>query len=813
MIALGSALLVTPGAATADQVKPRATLDDIDRVISQAPNLRSLLDNRSLWEQYYESLRSYYGDDEKFPKASFDAITKQLKLAIDKVPGLEERLWETSDLGESYEIRSKVQSSGRTLNIKRWNKLLQFWTDNLKKKLPDEKIEMSDIETLSRELDEAQAQFNRVAHLGTKSEQKTRAAQFYSQIRKDPRLEKAAVTMLLEYLQSENAQDLLRSNEPDLILDEINELRQNPGRISQLSLNPIIQSEIASLIPPKSKLLADQKTFSSLRIATHNGSAAAEAVGTEDIEFKPILRRLHGIWKGIPLNECVGGDPNGLNNLSPERWATVALKGTQFYSVENNGRYRGFVQMVPLSYQGKIYGSVDFGASILRNRAFRRNPKTGEAQRIPLHEVWLEEAIKHLPKRWEGLVVGESTAIGNAGVIDSVHDSAQLYLGTRIGDSKGFKHIDPMATKLTQVIPRKGLAEQYGGNMILDGTVQNAGMLTMIQPSTSNKEEVIRSLAQDPELLEKRLSVMANQPATRLIKHVAQDSAVTPKVQKWLIDLAENSNRFACDGDKSACNGEIRRAIREAFEAVKPTDAHVQYMLLNNTLLSGTLIRHGYPELYSEDIKNLNTPELQAVILENLRAPDPIIQRQAVRTAEKINFTNPEVFSVVSQRYLENGSYNELQAALSLSGNSNNPKVRNFIEEALRRELAHNDNPPIPLFIKAIERTAIDSPDIRRLIAQSFTVRAYLFHEEDRRLHILSKSGVQDPEVLKYLTYIKDKVNEGLARGDERIVIGTAFVPKDAAEELRNKLEKTIKIIRTHPKTCVEYIERVIREF
>ncbi len=110
-------------------------------------------------------------------------------------------------------------------------------------------------------------------------------------------------------------------------------------------------------------------------------------------------RRFHGIWRGIPLNECVGGNCKYLDNLTPERWATVALDKSQLHFVERNGVYHGFMEAVPGTLGKDTYATVTFGAPDVRK----------------IYREWYAEATRTMPSDWKGFVVSSTTDLNNAG--------------------------------------------------------------------------------------------------------------------------------------------------------------------------------------------------------------------------------------------------------------------------------------------------------------------------------------------------------------------------------------------------------------
>ena len=68
----------------------------VDDFLSLAP------EQSALRTEYFNALQKYYGGPEKFSREAFDAIVAQMRSAVEKIPELKERLWETTHIGTRF---------------------------------------------------------------------------------------------------------------------------------------------------------------------------------------------------------------------------------------------------------------------------------------------------------------------------------------------------------------------------------------------------------------------------------------------------------------------------------------------------------------------------------------------------------------------------------------------------------------------------------------------------------------------------------------------------------------------------------------
>lgn len=512
-------------ASTAGSIanEERMTLQELDRIVSQAKSLDEFLANseRSIGirEQYFTALQQYYGED-KFQRASFDAILGQMRRANSGIQGFGQRLWETTGLGKPYKIEAAVKTTGLELKQAEWRTFIGDWQSDVDQRsasfsqMSPAKIKERINTTLAEASKAIETFEKRLAGL-PKGERGQASRIFYGETL--PNLEGMKDTkayLMQRTLALQQNVDVFSSGDADVILATLDEIRSGKGlsttdgiKIPDNVRSQLARSEVPAVETPPLTVVDGKASESKLfRTLVRRGSkgtvyAIGRAPKTE-YEFNPILRRIHGVWKGVPLGECVGGNCSSLNSLTPERWATIALKDTQLYHVERGGSYLGFMHLTPVQEQGRTYASVDFGAPILSNKVGVR-AADGTLEAKPFVDLWLDSAMQNKPIEWKGFVVGQSTAISNSGVLSHVHASPAYFHGQQLATpAKEIVHLDPMAKSIVDVMPREGYAQNYGGKMIADAFVPDAGRLTVLAAEGAELEARLRK---DPAAFEKYL--------------------------------------------------------------------------------------------------------------------------------------------------------------------------------------------------------------------------------------------------------------------------------------------------------------------
>jgi hypothetical protein len=212
-----------------------------------------------------------------------------------------------------------------------------------------------------------------------------------------------------------------------------------------------------------------------------NGIYIPPVVSDGEVEFKSIPKRIHGVFRGISLGECVGGNCTSLPSLTPERWATVAIKDSEMLFVERKsksgvGTYDGFIEQIPYALEGskgklKTFGSVGFGSPHLTQKT--TVIEQGKEVEKTLFELWYKKAEAVKPKEWKSLTVSaNSLNINNAGVLGTVR-KASVFDQSPFRISGTAQINDPIIEKISKIFPAEkigGYAKTYGGKPIYDAS-------------------------------------------------------------------------------------------------------------------------------------------------------------------------------------------------------------------------------------------------------------------------------------------------------------------------------------------------------
>ncbi len=369
---------------------------------------------------------------------------------------------------------------------------------------------------------------------------------FFQKMRQDPDVKALSAAIARTYFEKEEVRDWLATKNADIILETLKDLYNNP----LLGVSPELQAELPPgmntalkdvFIDPEAvlhessykKLLQDMRTKINISNPLPDGlppeelakiretrnrilSKAVEEFNAKDgalfpvpidysrmnraqivpsrahgsvVTFRAIPRRIHGIWKGIPLGECVGGRYCDDSWLTPRRWATSALAGTQTHFVEVEDAYNGFTQQTAATINKKNYGSLEIGSRVLGNRVVLKEGGTKQAK--TLFELWLPEANRRRPPEWKSLVLGKSNDIDNAGVLAAVRTTDSYNLKPPMMQAE----VQLVDQALAQKIEAVGINTRYGKRMIVDALQNVGGEIHSLSPATfdlKSKEQLLK---------------------------------------------------------------------------------------------------------------------------------------------------------------------------------------------------------------------------------------------------------------------------------------------------------------------------------
>ncbi|MGZ3689068.1 MAG: hypothetical protein ACXVBW_12255, partial [Bdellovibrionota bacterium] len=530
----------------------------MEQIAQKARDLKEFLSRPELVNEYYEAALEYYGPD-KFPRNAFDAVLNQLRELDARVPALAQRLWETTNLGQGFEIQAAAKTSGLELKVSNWERHLEKWSGGLEKEakavlaISDPKRRAEYVKGVLEEASSSLSTFEAEVSSLPRVERIQRSKEFFLAFASGhPQFRAAGAYLVLEKIRSTEIDDLLRSKDADLVLDTIEKLRSSALEVPGGELCPknlrslILREHLPELSVPRLELINGQPAETELfRTLTRTGNRGTKVVlgrgGKAVYRFKPLPRRFHGIWKGIPLGECVGGSCNSLDALTPERWATIALKDSQIHNIERGDSYLGFVQYVPVRKGKKIYASVDLGAPILKNKVFVEEAASHRIEGKPMFDLWFKESLARKPGDWKGFVIGKSGAINNAGVLETARTSLPHDFGQIVGDSKEFTHLDPLAKQIVAASPTShSFQRTYGGRMVTDGTVPDAAALTKLQRLSDDA-------LNDPETVAKIIAGPNAKIRDKVLVFLKEHPPTDPRMQIMLARALANSHAEIAD--------------------------------------------------------------------------------------------------------------------------------------------------------------------------------------------------------------------------------------------------------------------------
>lgn len=478
-----SALLITvlawfavarPGFASADQT---SAAEQLDQIVMTAGSLESFINDRSALDRYYAILREYYGAQdhsggEKFPRAGFDSIVRLLRRTLRAHPEmaaeLNTRLLDDTGLGKPFSLDVREGGHGVQLDPRAWSQAIDEWRHAL--------LAKAGVAGADQDATELRDDLAAIAP----------GVNLFVAAKALPSLQRLASRLLLTYLDQPAVTTKLEPRNADAALQLLRTLRTRPHAISQAfpqfnDLDPYLRAEIRALVPREQELEQKPGMKSPVTIVSNQGARIPlGALPTGKYEFVPLRRRIHGLWKGVVFKECIGGSCAPGKRPHLERVFTVLLQGTQLHHLEINGRYRGFIQAVPVSYRGVTYGSVDFSAYPIRNYVTVSDAETGEPRTAPLFELWLEQAMRDKPSAWRGFVVGTGRVSNNANVLDAIHSSPQFVFGLPAGRADDFHTGDPWQDLLPDLQSRHGDARDIGGRMVFDAAMAGQKELTQL---------------------------------------------------------------------------------------------------------------------------------------------------------------------------------------------------------------------------------------------------------------------------------------------------------------------------------------------
>ena len=484
-------------------------LAKLDAIVQEAGDSAVFLEDtargQALRDRYYQQWVSMYPQGEsQFPRPNFDAVIAQARKAVTDHPELGTRLFETTGLGKSFSVTLDAESSGLELKQDEWKKFYSGWKRKLESgsqriRALDEKNRESEIQRLGAELEsEIKAERVRIEALpkSAKLERGKAEAELQKRLLNDSRTQELASFVIHEKVFGKNGEflrDILNSGDADQVLIGMKQVQQKGGLAVPENLHSVIvKSAVPTIEQPKLEVDASGKALESEHFKvklrkTNRGKFIPEGrVAKTTLDFQTIPRRIHGLFKGISIQECVGG--GSCEHLSPERWGTIALQDSQLHLVVENGSLTpGFTHGVPVKVGEETFLSMDIQAPTLNKTGTKS--QGASVIKVAAYPIWLREQQKHLPAKYRKLLVGSSAAMSNGGNRPTVTSSSSYLFGRSQDRSASATAAD---TKMRQMLlsqSGKNSDYGYGGNLITETTVQQAGALTQLHPALESLSE------------------------------------------------------------------------------------------------------------------------------------------------------------------------------------------------------------------------------------------------------------------------------------------------------------------------------------
>ncbi len=442
----------------------------------------------SLREEYRVALDQYIEGGVK--ESLFKEILNALAVKVKRHRDLAKNLMEPAYSGKDFEISGETKVSGRTVNQEAWNtKLDESIVELTSKAAPllrmKPKARLEFVRNSVQLLDKILA--DDMTALQAKYGETSRAVHKHHgdlilQIKQDPSFKALAAYISLQNLTTPPFRDQLRSGSADVIFYAIEELKSYPEEIlKSYSLQDVggVAALFREPIPDVRRIIEDRKLFPGEKVVTARGKQvdAEKSSGATTFTFRKSPRPFHAIWKGTCYNECVKD--------RPARFLTAALNGAIFHFVEENGKNRGWTQMIPGGNRDHgSYLSVDFGSSVFNRTLTVRDKRTGELVPAKFFDLWLDRVQPEIAGRYHGMLVGHSTSGDNAGVLGTVRRSAAFAIGTPVMQSTEFVPQDPKALTYGKR-PWWKIWDVNGYSydekrMLYDATIPNAGELIQL---------------------------------------------------------------------------------------------------------------------------------------------------------------------------------------------------------------------------------------------------------------------------------------------------------------------------------------------
>lgn len=508
----------TPQESAARAPESQKGIDQLDAVLQRAGSLDAFLSSAEHREAYRKALAQYWGKKE-IDTLPYNAILEEIERISRVSPEFARRSWsQGTQAPRSIQIVGEVQSYGRDIDEWEWNRLRENLIQDLQEesKLLLRTVAYGDLKSsIEREFADlaeriASLRSSEAYVLGSKKQKQRLEREFIQSLTANKRLQSAISTLWLTLIETAEIEYLLKSNDPDLILN----LFESWSRLGERSLNPFsekfkIPSTVLSYInkrmPRPSVLVSsgrDGEVFPQRLVVDSEGRQIPAPQGqSKVIWLHPIPRRIHAFFDGIRFGECLGGECTNLSVLTAERFAVSTLESVETYVIEQDSGSLGHVKLV----KGRVGGVSLTGLDLVSRSLGLRLRLSGEQQtRVSLFQAIVTQFNQRVKAgELAPLSISNSKEPKNSGAYTVAQADVQFVIPDRVVKGK-FIHADsPFAKDL--VTHAESAGEDYVGNLVTNASIRDARShrVFSVTPASEQIERKLLPLLQknpiDPE--------------------------------------------------------------------------------------------------------------------------------------------------------------------------------------------------------------------------------------------------------------------------------------------------------------------------
>lgn len=663
-------------------------LDDADAICDRYETMEEFLNDPKAVEDYYNAKSAFY-QREEFTRVQYDALIENVRSLIQKVPEIGQRYWKKAapgDLGPSFQITSTVETTGRRMSFRAWQSYIQRQIQQRRSRagatatlteyeLYDELAKAnSSYQNAFRDL---QAQ---ISNWGRKA-QTMAVSEFQRKSQADKANLSLANRLTDEVLRESGLADVA---DADVAISQLRQIRSNlRGILSKFGDVPApVLSAVEDLLPNPDTLLKS-RMFPHNTFKRRDGKTFEQGIGKKaSYDFAPPKRLFHTLDRGILTFECIGGGCDDKREFhpertTPERYAATTLKDSKFQYVRKDGKFAGWVEVIPGELDGKVYGGVGFGFSELKTPVVTKDAD-GVDRSKTLFQAWFSKMDTAKPQGWEGLVVSDSNAMVNSGGIYAARASPEYIFAEDVLKGRhNLNHIDPLAKKIIEASPRGNeIIDRYAGNMVGEGFIRSRGQLRLLRPYNLNR-------LSNPEELQNLLSRASYSEAEDILDYLIDHRDKYQNLYDVCRRYYLRINSTALNSDGALHKGKIAGKLVQLFPQ----------QVVKDTVVIGQAMEGWYTHNFIEEIAELPsrtlTPEFRKIFLKKIMQEehlseidfnvlfklDPKLQRP-----ETLKITRRKIFQDMSTPSVMGDGF-ETYKSLRASSEPNARKVLDAIHE------------------------------------------------------------------------------------------------------------------------------------